>query len=118
MQQLTTLLLWMCACGAAAGHTKAAHCCAWNSMLKVVASGSADRRVLLYNPFSCRTLGALEGHTAPVVCLGSNERDMQIISASADNTIKVGTDTVAAAAAAAAVAAAAMSHGQYILAAS
>lgn len=58
-------------------------------MLKVVASGGADRRVLLWNPFSCRMLGALEGHTAPVVCLASNEWDMQIISASADNTIKV-----------------------------
>lgn len=59
-------------------------------MLKVLASGSSDRRVLLWNPFSCRTLGALEGHTAPVVCLASNERDMQIISAAADNTVKVG----------------------------
>jgi WD40 repeat protein len=58
-------------------------------MLKVVASGGADRRVLLWNPFSCRMLGTLEGHTAPVVCLASNERDMQVISASADHTIKV-----------------------------
>jgi WD40 repeat protein len=55
----------------------------------VVASGSADRRVLLFNPFSCRSLGVLEGHAAPVVCLASNERDMQLISAAADNTIKV-----------------------------
>jgi WD40 repeat protein len=74
----------------AAGHTKPVHCCAWNGMLKVLASGSSDRRVLLWNPFSCRTLGTLEGHTAPVVCLASNQRDMQIISAAADNTVKVG----------------------------
>jgi WD40 repeat protein len=72
------------------GHTKPVHSCAWNGMLKVLASGSSDRRVLLWNPFSCRTLGTLEGHTAPEVCLASNERDMQIISAAANNTVKVG----------------------------
>jgi WD40 repeat protein len=74
---------------ALAGHTKAVHCCAWNSLLKVIASGSADRKVLLWNPFSCRSLGTLDGHSAPVMCLASNERDMQIISAAADNTVKV-----------------------------
>jgi len=58
-------------------------------MLKVVASGSGDKRVLLWNPFSCRVLGSLVGHNAPVVCLASNERDMQIISAAADLTVKV-----------------------------
>lgn len=58
-------------------------------MLKVVASGSADKRVLLWNPFSCRQLGSLVGHAAPVVCLASNERDMQIMSAAADHTVKV-----------------------------
>lgn len=71
------------------GHTKSVHCCTWNSMLKVIASGSADRRVMLWNPFSCRALGALSGHSAPVVALVSNEREMQIMSAAADNTVKV-----------------------------
>lgn len=93
LTQLAAMTPWYSTClsqSCAAGHTKPVHCCAWNSLLKVVASGSADRRILLFNPFSCRTLGALEGHAAPVVCLASNERDMQLISAAADNTIKVG----------------------------
>jgi WD40 repeat protein len=72
-----------------AGHTKGVHCVAWSRLFRVLASGGADGRVTLWNPFSCRPLGALAGHAAPLVGLVDNEADMQLVSASEDGVVKV-----------------------------
>lgn len=73
-----------------AGHQKSVTCCAWSGMYKMAISGSADKQVMLWNPFSCRPMGTLTGHAAGIVAMTLNERDHQIITAAEDKTIKVG----------------------------
>jgi hypothetical protein len=36
-------------------------------MYKMVVSGGLDKMLLLWNPYSCRPLGTMQGHAAPVV---------------------------------------------------
>lgn len=52
-------------------------------------SGSEDKTVMLWNPFSCRPLGTLTGHAAGIVAMAVNEKESQILTAATDKTIKV-----------------------------
>lgn len=61
-------------------------------MYKMAVSGSEDRSIILWNPFSCRPMGTLTGHAAGIVAMAVNEKDSQIISAASDKVIKVVSD--------------------------
>lgn len=71
------------------GHTKAATCCGWSTMYKLVFSGGEDRQLLLWSPHSCRPIGVLAGHGAGVTAVQVNEREQHIISGDRDGVIKV-----------------------------
>eukprot|EP00192_Tetraselmis_astigmatica_P000660 CAMPEP_0117689666 /NCGR_PEP_ID=MMETSP0804-20121206/24643_1 /TAXON_ID=1074897 /ORGANISM="Tetraselmis astigmatica, Strain CCMP880" /LENGTH=1073 /DNA_ID=CAMNT_0005502517 /DNA_START=57 /DNA_END=3278 /DNA_ORIENTATION=+ len=71
------------------GHTKGVHAFEWTALYKFVASAGMDRKVMLWNPFSCKHIAVLQGHAASVRSVAINERDNQIISMSADKVIKV-----------------------------
>lgn len=93
-QLLTQALTPSCAAASAAltstaGHDKSVTCCTWSGVYKMAVSGGADRQLILWNPFSCRPLGSLSGHVAPLVAVALNERQHQVVSAAADKTIKV-----------------------------
>lgn len=52
-------------------------------------AGGQDRRILLWNPFSKKSLATLTGHTSSVVSIVVNDNDNQIISLGADKQVKV-----------------------------
>lgn len=62
----------------------------WSPLYKFVLTGSLDRRVIMWNPFSQKPLAVLHGHNAAVSSVVVNDRDNQIISLSTDHVIKVG----------------------------
>ena len=70
--------------------TQGVSCLDWSPIYKFVASGSLDRRIVLWNPFSQKPLAVLAGHNAAVTQVLVNDRDNQIISLSTDRTVKVG----------------------------
>ncbi len=65
-------------------------CCDWSSKFNMLATGGADRLLILWNPFSCKPLAQLTGHSAPIQRVTVNEENHQIISLSSDKVIKVG----------------------------
>ncbi|KAK9816486.1 hypothetical protein WJX72_000893 [[Myrmecia] bisecta] len=71
------------------GHTSGVNAVDWSHLYKFIASGSLDKRVLLWNPYAHKPMAALTGHMASVVDVVVNDRNNQIISLSADKTIKV-----------------------------
>lgn len=71
------------------GHNKAVYSCAWSFAFRVLATAGQDRIIKLWNPYSGREVGSLEGLTAPVVCLATSEMDQHLISLSSDMTCKI-----------------------------
>ncbi len=65
----------------------------WSPLYKFVLTGSLDRRVIMWNPFSQKPLAVLHGHNAAVSSVVVNDRDNQIISLSTDHVIKVSPRT-------------------------
>jgi len=70
------------------GHKKAVFTFTW-SVAKLVASAGLEREITLWSPFSNRKVASLRGHGASIRKLASNEDNWQILSLSADNTLKV-----------------------------
>eukprot|EP00983_Pelagomonas_calceolata_P012650 405149-Pelagomonas_calceolata.AAC.3 len=52
-------------------------------------SRGQDRRIMLWNPFSKKSLATLTGHTSSVMSIVVNDNDFQIISLGADKQVKV-----------------------------
>ena len=73
-----------------AGHDKAATCCCWSRTHRLAVSGSDDKTVRLWSPFSPRAVDCMPGHAAPIVALAVDEEDGLVISLSSDKAIKVG----------------------------
>ena len=54
-----------------------------------VASCGVERKIMLWNPFTGRSLGSLQGHNASVQRVIVNEDDNQLISLSTDKVLKI-----------------------------
>ena len=54
-----------------------------------IVSCGLERSILLWNPFTGRSIGTLQGHTASVQDVIVNEQDSQLISVSIDKVIKI-----------------------------
>lgn len=54
-----------------------------------VASCGVERHILMWNPFTGRSVGALHGHSASVQDVMLNEEENQLISLSTDKVIKI-----------------------------
>ena len=75
------------------GHRRGARI-AWSPDGETLASTSADRAVLLWDPKTGRQSGSLEGHTAVVLCIAFSCDSRLFASKSSDNTIRLWrTDT-------------------------
>ena len=72
------------------GHSKGVYAIDWSPRYKFIVSCGMDRNVLLWNPFSVKSVGQLQGHTTSVVDLLVNEPDNQIITLGLDKCIKAG----------------------------
>jgi len=71
------------------GHTRGVNTFDICHSFNFIASCGVERDILLWNPFTGRALGSLQGHTAPVQKVVVNEDDNQLISLSVDKVIKV-----------------------------
>jgi WD40 repeat protein len=52
-------------------------------------SGGLDRKVIMWSPYSRRSIGTLNGHAAPVVSLQMDEVANQLLTMSSDNVVKL-----------------------------
>lgn len=71
-------------------HRKGVFDLAWCASTRLIASCGMERDIHVWNPYSSqRAVATLEGHTSSVLHLVSDDENFQIVSAAADNTIKV-----------------------------
>lgn len=70
-------------------HKKAVYSFTWCAGSKVIASSGLERQIVLWSPYSRRSVASLYGHTSSVIKVDVNEDNNQLISLSADNTIKI-----------------------------
>ena len=54
-----------------------------------IVSCGLERNILLWNPFTGKSVGSLTGHTASVIDVIVNERDNQMLSLSMDKCVKI-----------------------------
>ena len=71
------------------GHKKAVYDFAWCPSVKAIASCGVERRVLLWSPYSQRTIAVLLGHVSSVKKVAFSVENEELISLAQDNTIKV-----------------------------
>src|ERR1700694_3049909 len=71
------------------GHSGQVLSIAFTSDSKLMASGSVDKTIVLWDPATGNELRALKGHTGTVGAVGFSPDDKQLASGSADNTIKI-----------------------------
>ncbi|HBB88785.1 MAG TPA: hypothetical protein DC047_14330 [Blastocatellia bacterium] len=71
------------------GHSAQVLSIAFTSDSKLMASGSVDKTIILWNPETGNQLRTLKGHTGAVGPVAFSPDDKQLASGSADNTIKI-----------------------------
>ncbi len=71
------------------GHAGQVLSIAFTSDSKLMASGSVDKTIVLWDPATGNELLALKGHTGTVGSVAFSPDDKQLASGSADNTIKI-----------------------------
>ena len=71
------------------GHSGQVLSIAFTSDSKLMASGSVDRTVVLWDPATGNQLRTLKGHTGTVNSVAFSPDDKQLASGSADNSIKI-----------------------------
>eukprot|EP00899_Mesostigma_viride_P003218 jgi/Mesvir1/12898/Mv05924-RA.1 len=72
----------------ATGHARGVHNFHMSRSYNVVASCGVERNVLLWNPFTGRSMGMLQGHTASVLDVVMND-DYEVVSLAADKVVKI-----------------------------
>ncbi|KAG6971396.1 hypothetical protein JG687_00002081, partial [Phytophthora cactorum] len=71
-------------------HRKGVFDLAWCASTRLIASCGMERDIHIWNPYSSqRAVATLKGHTSSVLHLVSDDENFQIVSAAADNTVKV-----------------------------
>eukprot|EP01063_Lacrimia_lanifica_P015866 TRINITY_DN22520_c0_g1_i1.p1 TRINITY_DN22520_c0_g1~~TRINITY_DN22520_c0_g1_i1.p1 ORF type:complete len:1735 (+),score=612.75 TRINITY_DN22520_c0_g1_i1:166-5370(+) len=75
--------------GEECGHKKAVSSIAWSDERKAIASCGADRDVFLWNPFIAKPVSRLVGSRASLLDVAFNDVESQLISLSADSTVRV-----------------------------
>ncbi|CAK9112051.1 WD repeat-containing protein 64, partial [Durusdinium trenchii] len=70
-------------------HEKAVYSFAWCPSAKVIASCGLERHIVLWSPYSRRSLASLHGHTSSVIKVVLNDDNNQLLSLSSDNTVKI-----------------------------
>jgi WD40 repeat protein len=71
------------------GHSGQVLSIAFTSDSKLMASGSVDKTIVLWNPATGNQLRTLKGHAGTVNSVAFSPDDKQLASGSADNTIKI-----------------------------
>ncbi len=71
------------------GHSGQVLSIAFTSDSKLMASGSVDKTIVLWDPATGNQLRTLKGHTGTVGSVAFSPDDKQLASGSADNTIKI-----------------------------
>ena len=71
------------------GHSGQVLSIAFTSDSKLMASGSVDKTIVLWDPATGNQLRTLKGHTGTVNSVAFSPDDKQLASGSADNTIKI-----------------------------
>ncbi len=71
------------------GHGASVLAVAFTSDRKLLASGSVDQTIKLWDPATATQLGAFKGHDGSINSLAFSPNDKFLASASADNTIKI-----------------------------
>lgn len=71
------------------GHSGQVLSIAFTSDSKLMASGSVDKTIVLWNPATGNQLRTLKGHTGTVNSVAFSPDDKQLASGSADNSIKI-----------------------------
>ncbi|MDQ1639671.1 MAG: hypothetical protein QOF62_3010 [Pyrinomonadaceae bacterium] len=71
------------------GHSGQVLSIAFTSDNKLMASGSVDKTIVLWNPATGNQLRTLKGHAGTVNSVAFSPDDQQLASGSADNTIKI-----------------------------
>jgi WD40 repeat protein len=71
------------------GHSAQVLALAFTSDGKLLASGSVDQTIVLWNPATGNQLRALKGHSGTVSSIAFSPDDKQLASGSADNSIKI-----------------------------
>ncbi|KAG6592673.1 WD repeat-containing protein 64 [Phytophthora cinnamomi] len=73
-------------------HRKGVFDLAWCASTRLIASCGMERDIHIWNPYSSqRAVATLKGHTSSVLHLVSDDDNFQIVSAAADNTVKLET---------------------------
>ncbi|KAL3671074.1 hypothetical protein V7S43_004256 [Phytophthora oleae] len=71
-------------------HRKGVFDLAWCASTRLIASCGMERDIHIWNPYSSqRAVATLKGHTSSVLHLVSDDDNFQIVSAAADNTVRV-----------------------------
>ncbi|OWZ15733.1 hypothetical protein PHMEG_00010571 [Phytophthora megakarya] len=71
-------------------HRKGVFDLAWCASTRLIASCGMERDIHIWNPYSSqRAVATLRGHTSSVLHLVSDDDNFQLVSAAADNTVKV-----------------------------
>ncbi|GMF42008.1 unnamed protein product [Phytophthora fragariaefolia] len=71
-------------------HRKGVFDLAWCASTRLIASCGMERDIHIWNPYSSqRAVATLKGHMSSVLHLVSDDDNFQIVSAAADNTVKV-----------------------------
>eukprot|EP00742_Colponemidia_sp_Colp-10_P008505 GILJ01009216.1.p1 GENE.GILJ01009216.1~~GILJ01009216.1.p1 ORF type:complete len:1025 (-),score=150.44 GILJ01009216.1:215-3289(-) len=69
-------------------HKKAVNSFAWCKSYKFIASGGQERHVILWNPYTCKSMTYLS-HNASIQEIVMNEQHNQLITLSVDKVVKV-----------------------------
>ncbi|GBG32362.1 WD repeat-containing protein 64 [Hondaea fermentalgiana] len=70
-------------------HKKAVYSFTWCAGSKVIASSGLERHIVLWSPYSRRSVASLYGHTSSVIKVEVNDDNNQLLSLSSDNTVKI-----------------------------
>jgi WD40 repeat protein len=60
---------------------------------KFIASCGMDRHIMLWNPFSAKSIGSLSGHSASIKEVLMVEQEHQLVSVGVDKVIKASAPT-------------------------
>ena len=70
-------------------HARGVYSFDYSRSYNFIVSCGLERSILLWNPFTGRSIGTLQGHTASVQDVIVNEQDSQLVSVSIDKVIKI-----------------------------